>query len=97
MSAPHIVCHQSPFTMHYDGTQPHPVELCIRAGTTARVVIAEPMGGAWPLPTASPAGVVATQASRSGRTLIVDVTATRRGTATLAVPGVSWRLEIAVA
>jgi hypothetical protein len=96
MSAPHIVCYQDPFTVHYDGTQPHPVELCIQAGTAGRIMITEPTGATWPLPIANPARVVAAHATRSGRTLIVSVTAEQHGTATLAVPGTPWQLEIAV-
>jgi hypothetical protein len=96
MSAPHIVCLQDPFTIRYDGTQSHPVELCIRAGTAGRIVITEPAGATWPLPIASPAHVVSIHATRSGRTLVVGVTAKQHGTATLAVPETSGQLEIAV-
>jgi hypothetical protein len=96
MSPPHIVCYQNPFTMRYDGTQPHPVELCIRMGTAGWLVISEPAGATWPLPTTGLAGVVVAHGTRSGRTLVVSITAALRGTATLAVPGTSWRLKIAV-
>ncbi|HEY3089158.1 MAG TPA: hypothetical protein VGJ59_13980 [Jatrophihabitantaceae bacterium] len=96
MSPPHIVCYQDQFTMRYDGTQLHPVELCIRAGATGRIMITQPAGATWPLPNVSPARVVAAHAARSGRMLVVGVTAGQHGTATPAVPGTSWQPEIAV-
>lgn len=82
--------------MRYHGSQPHPVELCIQAATVGRNVITEPAGTTWPLPIARPAHVVAIHATRSGRTLVVAVTAEQHGAATLAVPGTAWQLEIAV-
>jgi len=82
--------------MRYDGTQLHPVELCIRAGATGRIMITQPAGATWPLPNVSPARVVAAHAARSGRMLVVGVTAGQHGTATPAVPGTSWQPEIAV-
>jgi hydrogenase maturation factor len=82
--------------VRYDGTQPHPIELCVPSGATGHIMISEPAGATWPLPIVSPARIVAAHATRSGQTLVVSVTAGQHGTATLAVPGTSWQLEIAV-
>ncbi|HEY2982612.1 MAG TPA: hypothetical protein VGJ38_00570 [Jatrophihabitantaceae bacterium] len=96
MSAPHIACQQGTVEQIYDGSNTHPVELCVVAGAVAHIRINPPSGTQWPLADASPATVVQRISSRRvGNALEVTLAARSKGTATLAVGDV-WQLEIAV-
>lgn len=96
MSAPHIACSQGPVTKTYDGTQTNPVELCVQARTVVRLMIKPPAGQTWALPTATPPGNLVTHASRSGKSVLMQLSAIRTGTVTVTVPHTAWRLQIAV-
>lgn len=96
MSAPHIACSQGPVTETYDGTQTNPVELCVQARTVVRLMIRPPAGQTWALPTATPASNLVTHASRSGTSVLMQLSAIRTGTVTVTVPHTAWRLQIAV-
>jgi len=96
MSAPHIACSQGPVTKTYDGTQTNPVELCVQSRTVVRLMIKPPAGQTWALPTATPAGNLVTHASRSGTSVLMQLSAIRKGTVTVTVPHTAWRLRIAV-
>ena len=96
MTAPHIACQQGTVEQIYDGSNTHPVELCVVAGAVAHIRINPPSGAQWPLADASPATVVQRISSRRvGNALEVTLAARSKGTATLAV-GHVWQLEIAV-
>lgn len=96
MSAPHIACSQGPITKTYDGTQTHPVELCVQARALVRLTITPPTGQTWALPQASPQSNLVTHASRSGASVLLQLSAIRKGTVTVTVPDTTWRLRIAV-
>jgi hypothetical protein len=97
---PPVKCLVGTVTLPYDGADPNPTELCllIRDGfpTHARLLIKPPAGATWALPTLSPQSAMVGQASRSGATVIMDLTPVHKGTATVAVPRTSWHLRVAV-
>jgi hypothetical protein len=96
MSAPHIACSQGPITKTYDGAQTNPVELCVSARTLVRLMITPPAGQTWALPTATPQSMLVTHASRSGASVLMQLSAMGTGTVTVTVPHTAWRLLIAV-
>jgi hypothetical protein len=96
MSAPHIACLQGIVEQTYDGSDTHPVELCVVTGAVAHIRINPPSGTQWPLADAGPATVVQRiDSSRVGNALEVTLAARSKGTATLAV-GDLWQLKITV-
>ncbi len=96
MSAPHIACREGNVEQSYEGTDSHPVELCLVTGAVAHITINPPSGKPWPLPSAGPASIVkSTKSDRTGNALDITLVAQGKGTATLAVANM-WQLKIAV-
>lgn len=97
---PHIKCLVGTVTLPYDGADPNPTELCllIRNGfpTHARLLIKPPAGATWALPTLSQQSAIVGQVSRSGATVIMELTPVHKGTAIVTVPRTAWHLRVAV-
>jgi hypothetical protein len=96
MSAPHIACQKGNVTQTYDGSNTHPVELCLMTGAVAHIRINPPAGHAWPTASIRPSTVAKPLSSkRVGNALDVTLVARAKGNATLDVPDM-WQLTIAV-
>jgi hypothetical protein len=96
MSAPHIACQKGTVEQTYDGSDNHPVELCVVTGAVAHITINPPSGAQWPLPSAGPTTIVQRiDSHRVGNALEITLATLAKGTAAITVGDV-WELKIAV-